>query len=489
MSYIIPIDRNQYRISSLEDIIGKENPVRIIDALVEKIVYDNKEYFNKKQNKTEVGRPEYHPTVMLKLYLYGYFNGINSSRKIEIETKRNVEVNWLIGCLTPDHWTISMFRKDNSAEIKEMTKKFRHFLKDKRYILGKMVAIDGSKVKANASKEFLDEEKINKHIEELEINLEEKMEEYLSKMDAMDTAEDNIEQKETELKLLEKKIKKVKKDLGDYAELNELRKAKGKNSISKTDPECNFMKSRNGLIPGYNVQIISDSKNKMIADSEVTTEANDLNQLEPMIESIKEELDITPEKVLADKGYNKPDMIEKVTKQEGIKCYIPNVETSRDREEIKFTYNENGDYVECSEGKKLVLISKNKKKNNSIVNQYRGIECDGCKLREQCTKSPKGRTYYIYANEEWRKQYRKEMGFKRSVKKHKKRKELVEHIFGNLKMLMGWIPLRLRGKEKVSIEINLFTTVYNLKRLINIEKEKGLNYLLSIINNYHWKIA
>jgi transposase len=146
MNYIEPLDRNQYQLMScLDDLVSPNHPVRIIDKVVDSIVSSNRERFEK-ERQTEAGRPKYHDSVKLKLFLYGYFNGISSSRKLEVETQRNKEVIWLLGGLSPDHWTISNYRKEQADDIKFVTKKFREFLKDNGYIKLKTVAIDGSKV-------------------------------------------------------------------------------------------------------------------------------------------------------------------------------------------------------------------------------------------------------------------------------------------------------------------------------------------------------
>ncbi|MFH1197738.1 MAG: transposase [bacterium] len=247
------------------------------------------------------------------------------------------------------------------------------------------------------------------------------------------------------------------------------------------------MKSRDGKIPGYNVQIAVDAENKMIADSEVVTDETDFDQLTNMVESIKEELGEVPEEAIADKGYNKLDLIEKLqNEEEGLQVYTSQSTSKRDKEEIKFHYNKENDEYECSAGKRLVLITKNAKDGTSIVNIYRGIECQGCLLRSKCSKAKGGRIYKRHINEEWREEYRAKMKSEIALDKLSKRKTIVEHPFGTIKYLMGKIPLLLRGLEKVKTEINIYTTVYNLKRLITISIFEDL--LIKVLN-YEWKTA
>ena len=488
MQYIEPNDRGQYQLmSSLDDMIPSNHPVRIIDAIVDSIILSNKEIFEKAR-ETEAGRPGYHPTIVLKLYIYGYFNGISSSRKLEVETQRNKEVIWLLGNLTPDHWTISNYRKENGETIKFATKKFREFLKDNGYIKLKTVAIDGSKVKAYTNRDMLTVEKMEKKMK----GIDKKIEEYLLRIAESDRRSELLEDfEETDyepesIKYLEK-IVSLQKQVEELQSQKDSLEKEHRKYISLSDPEARLMKSRDGKIPAYNVQIVVDEENKMIADSEVVTEETDQRMLPVMVESVKEELGKAPEEIEADKGYGNLDFIEAVEKQEeGIKIYIPLHNTSRDKEEIKFVYDVEKDEYRCSAGKRLVLFSRNKKRKTMIVNVYRGVECDGCPLESKCKQSKKGRSFERYLNQSWRDEYKKKMESDISKTKVANRKTLVEHPFGTIKYLMGKIPLLLRGLKKVTIEINLYVSVYNLKRLLNIEP---FDSLITKIENYQWKTA
>ena len=488
MRYIQPIDRYQMQLmSSIEDLISPDHPVRIIDKIVDSIVQSDPERLEKGK-ETEVGRPRYHDSIHIKLYLYGYFNGISSSRKLEVETHRNKEVIWLLGGLTPDHWTISNYRKEKGDDIKYVTKKFREFLKNSGYIKLRTVAIDGSKVKANTNRDMLTIEKIEIKLE----GIEKKTEEYLNKIlenDRRDEVLDEIESEgiESVNKKYFDKIVEMQKELEKLKEQKVILERENRNYISASDTDARLMKSREGKIPGYNVQIAVDEENKMIADSEVVTDETDLGLLPVMVESIKEELGKTPEEIIADRGYNNPDKIESIERaEEGINIYTSQATTSRDKEEIKFKYDTEKDEYECIEGKPLVLVQRNKPKNKSLVNVYQGIECQGCAIRSQCTRSKKGRILNRYINQQWRDEYKTRMLSKIGKAKTAIRKAIVEHPFGTIKYLMGKIPLKLRGKEKVSTEINLYTTVYNLKRLFNLE---SFEKLFEKVEDYQWKTA
>lgn len=488
MKYIEPADRNQYQLmSSLDDLVSPNHPVRIIDMIVDSILSSDKARFSR-ERESEAGRPAYRDSVHIKLYLYGYFNGISSSRKLEAETYRNKEVIWLLGGLTPDHWTISNYRKENGEDIKFITKKFREFLKDNGYIKLKTVAIDGSKVKANTNRDMLSMEKIERKLE----GIDKKIEEYLSRIAESDRRDDELDEVEgnegepESMKYLDK-IVELQKQVEELRKQKETLEKEHRNYISASDPEARLMKSRDGKIPAYNVQIAVDEENRMIADSEVVTDEADNEMLPEMIGSIKEELGEVPEEVITDSGYNKPDLIEEIEKKEkGIKIYVSQPQTQKDKEEIKFKYDEEKDEYKCSEGKRLVLKQKNKPKRNSLTNVYRGIECEGCAKRSQCTSSKRGRIVYRYINQKWRDEYKTKMLSKLGKEKTAIRKTIVEHPFGTIKYLMGKIPLLLRGLKKVSTEINLYTTVYNLKRLLNLESHEQIS---NKITNYNWGIA
>ena len=489
MQYIQPSDRYQYQMmSSLDESIPIDHPVRIIDKIIDKIISDNRERFEE-ERETEAGRPKYHASTFLKLYLYGYFNGICSSRKLETETYRNKEVIWLLGALRPDHWTIANYRKENGDQIEFIKSKFGKFLRAEEYIKLETVAIDGTKVKANTNREMLTMEKIEKKLKRIDVE----MKDYFDKLAENDTKDEIIDEVGSEEKSkYEDKIKELKNKVEELKKLKEILEKEKINYISNADQDARLMKSRDGKIPAYNVQIAVDLENKMIVDSEVVQEVTDLNMLPKMIESIEEEVGETPETVLLDMGYYNPDLIEKVENKqaeqgEKIDLYIP-VKSNRvkEKEKVKFTYNEEKDEYECSAGKRLVLLSRNKKKNKSIADVYRGIECEGCPLRQQCTTSKKGRIVYRYKNQKWRDEFKSRMSGKFAKEKISLRRTLSEHPFGTIKYLMGKIPLLLRGIKKVPIEINLHMTVYNLKRLVNIE---AFDTIVLKIKNFSWKTA
>lgn len=282
MIYIESQDREQIELlSSLESAISEDNEVRLIDLLVDKIYYTNRTSF-KAEREAEQGRPGYRELVFLKLYLYGYLNGISSSRKLEAETKRNVEVMWLLGKLQPDHWVISNYRKENGESIKQLTKEFRVFLRENAYISGETVAIDGTKIKGYTSKDMLNIEKIENRLERINIQIEKYLED-LERNDSLEEIGDKIGIKDSDRinKELLEKLSKSEKRVNQLERAKKILEEEKRNYISLNDTEAVILKSRDGFIAGYNIQSAVDSKYKMIVDTEVVTESNDLNQLAP----------------------------------------------------------------------------------------------------------------------------------------------------------------------------------------------------------------
>jgi len=468
----------------LDDMIPSKHAVRVIDKVVDQIVSQNKELFEE-YRENQAGRPSYHQSIMIKLFLYGYFNGIKSSRKLEAETQRNLEVMWLLGELKPDHWTISNYRKEHGKEIKYITKQIRRFLKENGYIKLEEVAIDGTKIKAYANREVLTINKINSKLE----NIETKIEEYITKLDEEDSSED-IDEAIDRDGIEPTKKKYVDEIAGLVKQIETLRKQKEimeteqKAYMSATDNDANLMKTREGSIPAYNVQMAVDAEHKMVVATEVVTEETDYNMLPVMVKSVKEEVGDIPDTVIADTGYAKLDLIQEIEKREpGIETFV--AVNAEKHEEITFTYDKEKDEYVCSQGKRLILAEKNKKQRGSLTNLYKGTECGNCPIKDQCTIS-KNRSKTRYHNQEWRDQYISKMRSVLAKKMLVLRMSTAEHPFGTIKCLMGKIPLLLRGIKKVPIEINLYSTAYNLKRLFNIEE---FGFLMGLIAEFNWKAA
>jgi len=486
MSYIQEVSRFQLMMpTSIEDYVSKDNPVRLIGAFVEKAVQIQPELLTEKGN-TKVGRSAYQFATLLKLYIYGYLNSISSSRKLEKETYRNMEVIWLLGNLQPDHKTISDFRKDNMEAIRKVSFSFRKFLVGEGFISGKQVVTDGTKVKAYASRDTISMQGITRRMEQLETQLEK----YLSQLqdnDTVESVEEQLAELSTEFGVEPALLEKIAKLQGQVQELERQRQIlekSGLESVAPADPEAKVMKSKDGYYPAYNVQSVVDTRNHMIAQMDVTDQPNDYYSLEPNIKALEDQLCITPETVLADGGYANEDQIQSL-ENDGVHCVVPFQRQLPDKKQVEagitFTYDEKNDCYRCSQGKVLSLIAKNVIKRNKPYNKYRSHECNECPLREACTKSKLGRIVYKRLDNEWLLNYKENLKTEESKALIRKRKEFVEHPFGTIKYWMGQIPLLLRGKRKVQVEIDLYATCYNFRRLINLEP---MDFLLLKIQNW-----
>jgi len=486
MSHIQPNSRVQLMMPSvIDDYVSLDNPVRLIDAFVDKIVQIQTELLTDKGN-AEVGRSAYQFTTLLNLYIYGFLNSISSSRKLERETYRNMEMIWLLGNLQPDHKTISDFRKDNKESIRKVTISFRKFLISDGYISGKQVVTDGTKIKAYASKNTISLKGIERRMEQLETQLDK----YLSQLndnDIVDSLENQLSELSNEFGVepaLLEKIAKLQEQVQTLEQQKQLLEKLGRKSLAPADPQAKIMKSKEGFYPAYNAQSIVDTKHHMIALMDVTDEPNDYHSLESNINALKVQTDLIPDEALADKGYANEDQIQSL-EENGIKCIVPFPENAPDQKQIDagitFEYDKKNDCYRCSQGQILPLKDKNLKIKDRLYNRYQGKSCNECLLKSSCTKSKIGRVIARRLDNEWLLNYKEKLRTKEFKEKIKLRKNYVEHPFGTIKYWMGQIPLLLRGKDKVQVEIDLYSTCYNLKRLINIEP---MDILLLKIQNW-----
>ncbi|MDI6810000.1 MAG: IS1182 family transposase [Candidatus Eisenbacteria bacterium] len=489
MRYLQPAERTQFVLmNTLDDLVPPQHPVRIIDTVVEQIVAANHQEFASERDDSDPGRPAFAPQTMLKLFLYGYLINCRASRKLEAETKRNIELLWLLGTLSPDHWVIAHYRRVHGDQIKAVTKAFRQFLHAHGYIKGERVAIDGTKMKANAKREMLTVEKIEKRLH----RLDEQLEEYLNKLAENDIRDDLAEELDcldssvaVDRYLLDKIIalqKQVEELTAHKATLENSEKA----YLSPSDPDASLMKSRDGKVPAYNVQSVVDDAYHMIAATEVLTEQDDHAALPRMVEAVQKELGMTPNEITADKGYYTPDCLQQIETTTGATCYVPPPGKDRHASPVRFHYDASTDIYTCSAGRVLVLHQKNKRRNTSLANVYQGTQCADCDLRAQCTTSGHGRIVHRYHNQDWRDRFRERMEQASSKAVIALRKCLVEHPFGTIKLWGGKLPLLLRGVPKVTIEINLYATTYNLRRLFNCTTWETLT---DQVTSHSWKLA
>ena len=467
MQHIIGISRHQMRISSLEDAISLDNQVRFIEAFVENIELP-KLGFAVKTIKTE-GRPSYNSKIFLKIYLYGYLNGIRSSRKLENETFRNIEMQWLLEAVRPNYHSISDFRKDNPAALKKLFKQFVLFLKDADLIAGETIAIDGTKSRAhNSKKANFNQKKIDKHLEYIEA----KTQEYLEALEANDTQEHPAK-----IHNIHQKIERLKQNKIRYELLEEKLKESGEPQISTTDSDARALLVQGQVVEiSFNIQAAVDAKHNLVVATH-TINKNDRSALSAIAIEAKENLGIDTYTALVDKGYHNGKQIE-ICKQANITTIVAKPEQGKSNENgtttdylvAKFKYDKTTDTYTCPQGETLKTTGSWHKKTTDRdsyeFKNYRTPKCKECHVKHLCTSRAAGReidrSQYAEAVEENNKRYHA------NAQLYRKRQEINEHIFGTIKRQWGYNHTNLTGLEKVNGEHSLIMLVYNIKRSINI---------------------
>jgi transposase len=484
MHYITGQDRQQSQFfSKLDDLVAARHYVRLIDIIAEKFVVNNASLFLTKGAQV-LGRKAYHPAALLKLFLYGYLNSISSSRKLERECKRNIELMWLMNQLAPDHKTVSDFRKENGEAIQQSVITFNQWLQQAGYIKGETVSIDGSRVRANASQSF-DLHHVTQKLESVASQLKD----YLEQLSSTDQIDEQCEQLEIQKEGLQQKVADLQKQVIELERKKELLELNNVKTLSPTDPQARIMKSRKGKHFCYNVQVVVDEQHKLIVCNEVRNLENDKGLLTPMMEQTERVLMKAPKEVLADAGYYQLDQIESLEKK-SVNCFVAINENQEQKKEdeygIRFTYEQNNNIYYCSEGQPLVpqFGIKRDLRRGTQAQAYKGTNCQPCSIKLLCTKS-NARTVYRYSNQHWRDEYKNKMRSDIGKRKLKLRMTLSEHPFGTLKYWMGHIPLLLRGKRKVQTEINIYQLVYNFKRMLSLSSFDQFRELINTNGNLY----
>jgi transposase len=468
--------------SCLEERIERDNPVRFIDAFVDHLDLCSLG-FQILEQKNE-GRPSFDPKVFLKLYLYGYLNNIRSSRRLEKESLRNVEVQWLLKSLVPNYHSIADFRKINPKALKSTFKLFVLFLKDIDLIGSQVIAIDGTKVRAhNSKKNNYSPKKIERHL----AYIQEKTNEYLSELETNDAQES-----EEKVLQVQEKINRLKANKIKYEALQTQMNATGEIQVSTTDPDARALLVQGQVVEVcYNVQAAVDDKHKLIVATQ-TINRNDRNAMSKVAMEVQHNLAAESFTVLLDKGYHNGREIE-ATQQANITTIVcpPTVVNSNEYGTTEaylvsqFIYNATEDTYTCPAGSTLktqgTWHKKSRERDSYNFKKYRTPDCKICPVKHLCTGRAKGgreieRSQYAAAvelnNSNYR--YNKEL--------YRKRQEINEHIFGTLKRKWGYNHTNLKGLEKVNGEMALIMTVYNIKRAMNIV---GIEKLIEKLKN--WK--
>lgn len=472
MSFIEGVNRNQLVMfpESLDEYIAEDNPVRFVDAFVDGL--DLQALGFQRAVPKETGRPPYHPRDLLKLYIYGYLNRIRSSRRLEKEANRNVELMWLLGKLTPDFKTIADFRRVNRAAIRRVCREFTLLCRELGLFGGELVAIDGAKFKAvNSPHRNFTQRRVKQTL----TRIDEKIERYLEELDINDEQEpDSYKPTAEELR---EKVEALKKRKQKYQALQEQLEQSGEKQISLTDPDARSMPVGGGRRTqvGYNVQISVDAEHKLILDHEVTNGVTDQGQLSAMAVRAKELLQVEQLEALADMGYYDGKEV-KACLDAGVTPYIPKPDTSANTRlglfaKRDFRYDAENDCYWCPAGEALFYRFQTTELGRDI-RYYATSACKSCQLRSRCTRNKGGRRITRWVDEHLLEEMQRMVHGQ--PEKVKRRKCIVEHPFGTIKHSMNQGYFLTRRLPNVRSEMSLTVLAYNIKRVLKILGVKNL---------------
>jgi len=464
--FVLGVDRVQSTLlpGCLDDFIDESNPVRAIDAFVDALDLAELEFDGASPAAT--GRPSYHPSVLLKLYIYGYLNRVQSSRRLEREAGRNVEAMWLLGRLIPDHKTIADFRKDNCSALRKVCARFVELCREMGLLTTTSVAIDGSKFKAvnNRDKNFT-----RAKVERRRAQLEESVARYLSQLDTADRQEPTevLAAKATRLK---EKLAKLKEEMAKLAAYEKQMLASSDQQISLTDPDSRSMATsgRGSGVVGYNVQVAVETEHHLIVTHEVTNSGSDRAQLANMARQAKTALKTETLEAVADRGYfNSPEIL--ACHEAGITVTLPKPLTSGAKSDGRFgkqdfVYLANEDVYRCPAGERMPYRYTNQEAGK-VLRRYWTSACSKCPLKAQCTTGPQRRIT------RWEHEHLLDDVQRRldaNPQAMRQRRETVEHPFGTIKARMGATHFLMKTLPKVAAEMALSVLAYNLTRVINI---------------------
>ena len=464
--FVEGLDRGQETLfpETLDDFVEEENPVRVIEAFVEALELGELGFSGVDPKTT--GRPSYHPSVLLKLYIYGYLNRVQSSRRLEREAGRNVEVMWLTGRLVPDHKTIADFRKDNGPAIRKVCAQFVTLCRHLGLLAEASVAIDGSKFKAvnNRDRNFT-AAKMKRRMAQIE----ESVARYLHQLDSADRQEPSLARTMRTTRLKEK-IERLKEEMGRLEGLDAKRRETADQQISLTDPDARSMATsgRGSGTVGYNVQAAVDCEHHLIVIHEVTNVGNDRSQLSPMAKKTKATLGADKLEVVADRGYFSSQEIL-ACHDAGITVTLPKPMTSGNKAKGRFVkadfrYLADQDVYICPAGEHLRYYYTNQE-NGLTLRRYWTNACRTCAIKHRCTTGVQRRIT------RWEHEPVLEAVQRRldeNPQAMRRRRETVEHPFGTIKARMGATHFLMKTLPRVASEMALHVLAYNLTRVMNI---------------------
>jgi transposase len=470
--FIEGADRGQTTLlpECLDDWIAEDNPVRVVDAFIDNL--NLKELGFNCVEAAATGRPGFHASTLLKLYVYGYLNRVQSSRRLEREAGRNLELLWLLGRLAPDHKTIADFRRDNGPALKKVCARFVELCREMGLLSTASVAIDGSKFKAvnNRDRNFT-----KAKVERRRAQLEESVARYLSQLD---TADRQLPTEALVIKELhlEQKLAKLKEEMAKLDAHEKRMLASPDEQISLTDPDSRSMATsgRGSGVVGYNVQTVVETENHLIIAHEVTNSGSDRSQLANMGKQAKAVLGVDKLEAVADRGYyNSPEIL--ACHEAGITVTLPKPMTSGAKSEGRFdkhdfVYLDTKDVYICPAGQALKYRYSNIE-NGKTMRRYWSSNCADCQFKKKCTTGPARRI------PRWEHEHVLEAVQARlDADPHamRRRRETVEHPFGTMKARMGATHFLTKTLPRVASEMALHVLAYNLTRVLNIIGVKGL---------------
>jgi len=465
--FIQSADRTQGTLfpEHLEDYVAEDNPVRVIEVFVEQLDLNQLGFKGVKPLAT--GRPAYHPSVLLKLYIYGYLNRIQSSRRLERESQRNLELFWLTGRLMPDFKTIANFRKDNGPAIRKVCSQFVLLCRQLNLLAEATVAIDGSKFKAvnNRDKNYTTN-KIERRKEQIEASIER----YLAALETADRQEP-ADFMAAKVQRLKEKLDKLKEQMARLNSIEAELKKTPDQQISLTDPDARSMATsgRGSGMVGYNVQTAVDTQNHLIVAHEVTNVGHDRDQLANMAKQAKTVIDASELNVVADRGYFSSLEILKCH-EAGITAFVPKPMTSGAKADGRFNktdfiYDAKTNEYRCPAGQRLIWRSSSRIEHGLNLHRYWCSSCHQCPIKAQCTPSTERRVSR-WEHEDILEAMQTRLD--KAPDSMRLRRQTVEHPFGTLKAWMGATHFLTKTLKNVSTEMSLHVLAYNMKRAINL---------------------
>ena len=463
--FVEGIDRSQHSLfpAVLDDYVAEDNPVRAIEAFADGL--DLGQLGFTRVEALVTGRPGYHPATLLKIYIYGYLNRIPSSRRLERECQRNIELVWLTGQLAPDFKTIADFRKDNGKAICEVCRAFVALCRKLDLLSAASIAIDGSKFKAvNARDKNFTEAKMKRRLE----RIDESIARYMAQLETADRHGDAVP--EARVARLQDKIVKLKEEITRLNAINaDMMKSEDK-QISLTDPDARSMTTsgKDTGIVGYNVQAAVDTENHLIVAHEVTNVGTDRHQLSNMAEQARTEMGVETLDAVADRGYYEGEEI-KACEEAGITVTLPKPQTSGAKAAGRFgkqdfVYVAAEDVYRCPAGERLTYRFTGEEDGKKL-RRYWTSACQTCALKAQCTTGPERR---IARWEHEAVLEKVQQRLDRNPDKMTLRRQTAEHPFGTIKAWMGATHFLMRGLPKVATEMALNVLAYNMKRVMAI---------------------